>query len=66
MTGVQTCALPILRVVKAAECGIGRLVPWKVCGEQKRLEKPRGVREVPFGRTGVGHGLQTVILDAKR
>ena len=31
-------------------------------GEQKHLEEPGRVRQMPFGGTGVGHGLDLLIL----
>src|ERR1017187_2784162 len=37
----------------------------QVLRQKKRLEEPGSVRQVPLGRTGVGHGLQAVIFHAQ-
>src|SRR5262245_45843198 len=39
---------------------------WFMIRENKRLEEPGRVRQVPFRRTAIGHRLQPVILNLQR
>ena len=58
-------ALSGLHVVRVEEERVGRvveLVPRQVGHEEKRLEEPRRVREMPLGGTHVGHRLHDLIF----
>ncbi len=45
---------------------IQRLVAWQIRLEQKCLEKPADMRQVPFRRADVGHALDDVVFDLQR
>src|SRR6516165_2351247 len=53
----------VIRIEKIAKCGMKYAIASKMFVENKRLEKPSGVRQVPLGGTGIRHGLQAMILN---
>ena len=56
----------VVRVEEHAEGGIEHPVAAHAGLEDERLEEPGGVREVPFDRARIRHGLQCAILGRKR
>ncbi len=51
----------VIRVEEIAEGRIEHAVARQMRREDELLEKPGGVRQMPFGRTGVGHGLHGAV-----
>src|SRR5262245_35707342 len=52
----------VVRVEEESETLVERPVTSIGRGEHEGLEEPGGVRQVPFGGAGVGHGLQLLIF----
>ena len=52
----------VVAVEQHAECRVERLEIGLEALKDERLEKPGQVREVPFGRTGVGHRLHLAVF----
>ena len=52
----------IIRVEQIGEALIERFIVRRKRTQQKLLEKPRYVRPMPFGRTGVRHRLDDLVL----
>ncbi len=51
----------VIRVEEIAEGRIEHAVTRQMRREDELLEKPGGVRQMPFGRAGVGHGLHGAV-----
>src|SRR5688572_2515167 len=56
----------IVRIEQHAERRMERTIPGEGGLQDERLEKPGGVREVPFDRARVGHRLQRAIFGRQR
>ncbi|MCY1303951.1 hypothetical protein D9M70_536830 [compost metagenome] len=56
----------VIGIEQVGEGGIERAVVRCVRGEQKGLEEPGGMGQVPFGRAGIGHRLDDHVLLAER
>ncbi len=56
----------VIRVELIAPDRITGFVAGEMRLEQKGVEKPGGVGEMPFRRTGIGHALQSKILRLER
>jgi len=56
----------VVAVEEHAERGVERLEALLEAFEHEGLEEPRDVREVPFGRAGIGHGLGLAVLGRER
>ncbi len=56
----------VVAVEENAKGRIERLEPGLEALEQKGLEEPRAVREMPFSRAGIGHRLQLAVLGRER
>ena len=54
--------LLVVGVEQHAEVGIEGRHAGRVLGQDKGLEEPGGMRQMPFGRAGIGHGLYAGIL----
>ena len=52
----------IIRIEQVAEAGVEHLVAAQIRCENKRFEEPARVSEMPFHRTGVGHGLGLLVF----
>ena len=70
----ETAPGPRIRVADAVVVGVEQRLVTVVDAfvarferpEQKGLEEPGGVRQVPLGRAGIVHGLHAVVLDGQR
>ena len=56
----------VVGVEKSVEALSKRLVIFQKRTKDKGFEKPRGVPQMPFGGAHVGHGLNDLVLNAKR
>jgi hypothetical protein len=56
----------VVRVEEESEPLIETGITVKMLREDEFLEEPRGMGEMPFGRTRVGHGLDHLIIRPKR
>ncbi len=62
MAGVAGTGADVIGVEQEGEVGVEGLVAGAVLAEQELLEEPGGVGAVPFGRAGIRHRLDQLIL----
>ena len=55
----------VIRIEQVSEGIIKHLVAGQVRQQHHVFKKPTGVRQMPFGRAGVGHGLHALVLGAE-
>ena len=56
----------VIRVEEIGELLVEDPIAGEMRDQQELLEKPGGMRAVPFGRTGIGHRLHDLVLGTKR
>ena len=52
----------VIRIKKVSVLRNFGVIPWNELFQDKRLEKPGGMCEVPLGRADIGHRLDDVIF----
>ncbi|MPN04022.1 hypothetical protein SDC9_151258 [bioreactor metagenome] len=61
-SGMACTHLLVIGVEQHAKTAVKSLMPWLVHGQYKGFEEPAGMGQMPFGRTGVRHGLHAGVF----
>ena len=56
----------VIRIEAIVEVGIEGSIAGQVLGQDEGLEEPGDMRQVPFGRAGIVHGLDGHVLGGER
>jgi hypothetical protein len=65
MAGVPGAGADVIGIEQEGVVGMEDLVALAVLAEQELLEEPGGMRAMPFGRAGVRHRLDQLVLRAQ-